>query len=302
MNLIILFSGQGLQSQKHVQEILNYTSGHEQSLLASMVPELFDEHAASSQIFDNSVAQPFIYTLQYYRWQHLRQLIATPMAFAGYSLGEVSAFCCSSQLPFEDGLDLVHKRAAFMEQAVTEDSGLLAIKGVFDRNLEQLLEASKTHLSIKISRDQFIIGGSKDNLEQAAQVAQTLGAQSVQRLNVSVPSHTMMMQGAAAAFGQYTSALTLPAMTIPIISAIEGVRYKETAQGLQILSRQIDHALDWYFCMENIEEYQPSMVLEIGPGNALSRMINNLLPHVPCRSWDDFRNLDGLKNWIERNS
>lgn len=300
MNLIILFSGQGLQSQKHVHEILNDMSAHEHSLLAAMVPELFD--ADSGQIFDNNVAQPFIYTLQYHRWQHLRQLIATPMAFAGYSLGEVSAFCCSSQLPFADGLDLVHKRATFMEQAVTEASGLLAIKGVADRNLAQLLEASQTHLSIKISRDQFIIGGSKDNLEQAAQVAQTLGAHSIQHLNVSVPSHTMMMQGAAAAFGQYTRALTLPAMTIPIISATEGIRYRETAQGLDILSRQIDHALDWYFCMENIEEYQPTMVLEIGPGNALSRMINNLLPHVPCRSWDDFRDLDGLKNWIEKNS
>lgn len=302
MNLIILFSGQGLQSQKHVQEILGYTSDHEQSLLASIMPELFDENSDSDQLFNNRVAQPFIYTLQYHRWKCLRQLIAVPTAFAGYSLGEVSAFCCSSQLSFEDGLDLVHKRASFMEQEVTVGSGLLAIKGVPDSKLAQLLEASKTYLSIKINRDQFIIGGNKDNLEQATQMAQTLGAQSVQLLNVSVPSHTIMMQGAAEEFRKHTSALTLPAMTIPIISATEGIRVSETEQGLHILSRQIDHALDWYFCMENIEEYQPSMVIEIGPGNALSRMINNLLPHVPCRSWDDFRDLDGLKAWIEKNS
>lgn len=302
MNLIILFSGQGLQSQKHVNEILNYTSDHEQSILKDMVPELFDENSDSSQLFDNRVAQPFIYTLQYYRWHHLCQLIAAPMAFAGYSLGEASAFCCSSQLTFKDGLDLVNTRASLMQQEVTESSGLLAIKGVPDNKLEQLLEESNTYLSIKISRDQFIIGGNKKNLEQAAQVAQTLGAQNVQLLNVSVPSHTIMMQGAAEGFREYIQALALPSMTTPIISATEGIRYSETDQGLDILSRQIDHALDWYFCMENIEEYQPSMVIEIGPGNALSRMINNLLPHVPCRSWDDFRNLDGLKEWIERNS
>lgn len=302
MNLIILFSGQGLQSQKHVNEILNYTSEHEQLILKDMVPELFDGNPDSSQLFDNRVAQPFIYTLQYYRWHHLSQLITAPMAFSGYSLGEASAFCCSSHLTFKDGLDLVNTRASLMEQEVTESSGLLAIKGVPDSKLEKLLEESNTYLSIKINRDQFIIGGNKNDLEEAAQVAQTLGAQSVQLLNVSVPSHTVMMQGAAEGFRKYTKTLALPSMTTPIISATEGIRYSETHEGLEILSRQIDHALDWYCCMENIEEYQPSMVIEIGPGNALSRMINNLLPHIPCRSWDDFRNLDGLKEWIDRNS
>ena len=302
MNLIILFSGQGLQSQKHVHEILEYTSDHEQSILKSMVPELFDETIDNEQLFNNRVAQPFIYTLQYYRWRYLQQLIAAPMAFAGYSLGEVSAFCCSSQLTFEDGLNLVNKRARLMQDEVAESSGLLAVKGVPDSKLEKLLEDSKTYLSIKINRDQFIIGGNKDNLKQAAQVAQTLGAQSVQLLNVSVPSHTIMMKDAPERFREYTNSLALPSMKTPIVSATEGIRYSETHQGLRILSRQIDHALDWYFCMENIEEYQPSMVIEIGPGNALSRMVNNLMPHVPCRSWDDFRNLDGLKEWIERNS
>ncbi|KAA0934562.1 malonate decarboxylase subunit epsilon [Psychrobacter sp. ANT_H59] len=302
MNLIILFSGQGLQSQKHVNEILTYISEHERSILSAMAPELFNENSDSDKLFDNKVAQPFIYTLQYYRWHQLRQLIAAPTAFAGYSLGEANAFCCSSQITFEGGLDLVSKRANLMQQEVTESSGLLAIKGVSDRNLEQLLEESNTYLSIKINRDQFIIGGNKNDLEQAAQVAQTLGAQSVQLLNVSVPSHTAMMQGAAEGFRKYTKTLALPSMTTPIISATEGIRYSDTHQGLEILSRQIDHALDWYFCMENIEEYQPSMVIEIGPGNALSRMVNNLLPHVPCRSWDDFRNVDGLKEWIDRNS
>lgn len=302
MNLIILFSGQGLQSQKHIHEILEYTSDHEQSILKSMVPELFDETIDSEQLFNNRVAQPFIYTLQYYRWQYLQKLIAAPMAFAGYSLGEVSAFCCSSQLTFEDGLNLVNKRARLMQDEVAESSGLLAVKGIPDSKLEKLLEDSKTYLSIKINRDQFIIGGNKDNLKQAAQVAQTLGAQSVQLLNVSVPSHTIMMKDAAERFREYTNSLVLPSMTTPIVSATEGIRYSETHQGLRILSKQIDHALDWYFCMENIEEYQPSMVIEIGPGNALSRMVNNLMPHVPCRSWDDFRNLDGLKEWIERNS
>ncbi|MGE6245680.1 malonate decarboxylase subunit epsilon [Psychrobacter proteolyticus] len=306
MNLIILFSGQGLQSQAHVDEILSKMSSDEQSLLASVVPELFADPVDDSQLFenrlfDNQVAQPFIYTLQYYRWHRLQQMIGMPMAFSGYSLGEVSAFCCSSQLPYGTGLDLVHQRASVMQNAVSRSSGLMAIKGVPDRKMDELLAQSQTHLSIKINRDQFIIAGNHEHLEQAADIAQNLGAQNVQRLKVSVPSHTVMMQAAADAFGSYTQSLALPPMQIPIISATDGTRYSDSEQGLRILSQQVDHPLDWYLCLETLEEYQPNMVIEIGPGSALSKMVNNVMPHIPCRSWDDFRNIDGLQAWIDRN-
>lgn len=311
MNLIILFSGQGLQSQAHLDEILSQMSPDERSLLSSVAPELSVDYANSSQSsnnsqfeeqwFDNQIAQPFIYTLQYYRWQQLQRLIAAPMAFAGYSLGEVSAFCCSSQLPYATGLDLVHQRASVMQNAVTASSGIMAIKGVPEHKMDELLAESQTYLSIKVNRDQFIIAGRHEHLEQVADIAQNVGAQNVQWLKVSVPSHTVMMKDAAEAFARYTQSLKLPKMRIPIVSATDGTRYSDSEQGLRMLSQQIDHPLDWYLCLETIEEYQPSMVIEIGPGNALSKMVNNVLPHVPCRSWDDFRNIDGLQAWIDRN-
>lgn len=312
MNLIILFSGQGLQSERHIEEVLNVTSEHEQSLLKMVMPELFasdfdkvsDNHAdtafASAALFNNKIAQPFIYTLQYYRWQHLRQLIEKPSAFAGYSLGEINAFCCSTQLDFEAGLTLINQRAKFMEEEVSESSGLLAIQGLHNSELSNLLLETDTHLSIKINEDQFIIGGHTDNLNQADQLAKALGARNTQVLKVSVPSHTKLMQSAAEKFREYTDLMVSSRMQIPIISATDGIKYYNATQGLQILSSQIDHALDWYACMENIKEYQPSMIIEIGPGNALSKMINNVMPHIPCRSWDDFRHADGLIEWISK--
>lgn len=305
MNLILLFSGQGLQSQRHVEEVMNGISNDEQSLLKTVIPELFatdgEDVFNTETMFNNKVAQPFIYALQYLRWQQLRALIDKPSAFAGYSLGEINAFCCSAQLDFEAGLSLVHKRATLMEDEVSESSGLLAIQGLHGSELDNLLMNTDTHLSIKIGEDQFIIGGYTDNLHQAESLAQTLGARSTKLLKVSVPSHTKMMQSAAEKFRTYTDAMTSPLMQIPIISASEGIKYYNAAQGLNILSGQIDHPLDWYACMETIQEYQPSMIIEMGPGNALSKMINNVMPHLPCRSWDDFRHVDGLLEWIAKN-
>lgn len=305
MSLILLFSGQGLQGQRHIEEVLNDTSEYEQALLKDMMPDLFaneiDSAFAGETIFSNEIAQPFIYTLQYHRWQKLRQMVDKPIAFAGYSLGEINAFCCSAELDFEAGLTLVQQRAKLMEEDVSASSGLLSVQGLHSSELEKLLSETKTYLSIKIGEDQFIIAGYNENLSQAEQLAQTLGARNTKLLNVSVPSHTEMMQAAAEKFQTYTDAMTMPMMQTPIISVTEGIKYYAAKQGLQILSSQIDHPLDWYTCMETIQEYQPSMIIEMGPGNALSKMINNLMPHLPCRSWDDFRHVDGLLEWVVKN-
>lgn len=305
MSLILLFSGQGLQSARHIEEVLSVTNEHEQSLLKTIMPELFaneiDPTFAGETLFNNEIAQPFIYTLQYHRWQQLRDAIEKPIAFAGYSLGEINAFCCSAQLDFEAGLTLVHQRAKFMEEEVSESSGLLAVQGLHSSELDNLLSKTHTHLSIKIGEDQFIIGGHQNSLSKAEELAKAEGARNTQLLKVSVPSHTEMMQPAAEKFRTYTDSMTTPVMQTPIISATEGIKYYRGNQGLQILSSQIDHPLDWYACMETIQEYQPSMIIEMGPGNALSKMINNLMPHLPCRSWDDFRHVDGLLEWVAKN-
>ena len=52
--------------------------------------------------------------------------------------------------------------------------------------------------------------------------------------------------------------------------------------------------------MEIIREYQPDVILEIGPGNALTRMISATMPNVQARSFDDFSQFEGVKNWLEK--
>ena len=89
-------------------------------------------------------------------------------------------------------------------------------------------------------------------------------------------------------------------MQIPIISATDGQKYCDSAQAVTILSTQIDHALNWHQCMEIIREYQPDVILEIGPGNALTRMISATMPNVQARSFDDFSQFEGVKNWLEK--
>lgn len=43
-----------------------------------------------------------------------------------------------------------------------------------------------------------------------------------------------------------------------------------------------------------------SCLLELGPGNALSRMAREEFPDLPARSVADFQSLDGVIDWARR--
>lgn len=104
MNAIILFSGQGLQKIEQIQELINLAIPSQYELLKTHLPQLFSDSLQPADIYHNQLAQPFIYSLQYLRWQQIAKIIDNPIAFAGYSLGEASAVCCSADLGFEQGL------------------------------------------------------------------------------------------------------------------------------------------------------------------------------------------------------
>ena len=66
------------------------------------------------------------------------------------------------------------------------------------------------------------------------------------------------------------------------------------------LATQISSMLHWDDALETIVEMQPDVVLEIGPGNALSKMLSEFAPSIPVRSVCDFKSPQGVLNWLSR--
>lgn len=301
MNFAVIFSGQGLQSTQHIQEIKNNADKY--GLTAQLEP-LFQHinHALTEQdsIFENRIAQPLIFTLQYLRWLQIREYLPEPEFLVGYSLGEASAFCCSSSMGFSQSFELISARAKLMSQHMNSRCGMASIQGLNLSQLHPLLQITGTEISIKLNETHYFVGGTEQAIEQLIHAAKNHGAQQVSRLKVSIPSHTAFLKTAAHEFAAYFSTLPVSRMNFPLISTSEGQKYFSHEQAISILSKQIDHPLDWYHCMETLKEYQPDVILEIGPGNVLSRMISVVIPEAQCRSIDDFSSFDGVKHWISR--
>lgn len=300
MNFAILFSGQGLQTRQHIDELLAYAVDDKvKEALQQNLPEIFNPNIEALDIYDNQFAQPFIFALQWCRWQKIRTLVDEVGAFSGYSLGELSAFICSTETDLATGLGLAKKRAQLMSGAVNAKSGLVSVKGLNVEQLNALLLTTQTELSIKLNDSSCIVGGLDSNLQQLMPLAQQAGAQ-VKLLNVSIPSHTSLMQSAVAPYQLFLSEYSFSALTVPIISGTGGIKLYRQAQAINALIYQMDHAIEWDLCLESLKENLPDVILEIGPGNALSKMMLEIQPNVIVRSIDDFKSIEGLKGWLER--
>ncbi|TCB79582.1 acyltransferase domain-containing protein [Acinetobacter sp. ANC 4173] len=301
MNFAILFSGQGVQNLAHVQQLKDLaTELNVTSQLTQCLPTLFNPNLSEADLYSNDFAQPFIFALQWCRWQKLKHKLDEIISFSGYSLGELSALICSTEISFEQGLYLARQRGMLMSEAGQESSGLLAVQGINWNGLELLLAKTATELSIKISDSHFIVGGLEANLQQLTQQLEQVGTHSVKRLNVSIPSHTSLMNCAVAPYRQVLQQHQFNRLEVAIISGSGGHKYYKTSDAVEALIDQMNHAIDWDSCLTAIQENQPDIVLEIGPGNALSKMLLERSPHLNVRAVDDFKTFQGLELWIEK--
>jgi [acyl-carrier-protein] S-malonyltransferase len=86
-----------------------------------------------------------------------------------------------------------------------------------------------------------------------------------------------------------------------VLSGITAEPITRADKAIAHLSRQIAETIVWKDCMDACAEAGVTVALELGPGAALSRMLQARHPQIACRSVADFRSLDGVRNWLVRN-
>jgi [acyl-carrier-protein] S-malonyltransferase len=127
-----------------------------------------------------------------------------------------------------------------------------------------------------------------------------LGATRAQALCVTTPAHTRWLDAAVPRFAEALQANVREPLRIPMLSGIDASRLRTAKDAVLALSRQLATRLDWAACMDAIAEVQADAVVEIGPGNALARMIMEAAPDVRARALDEFRDPAAAVAWISR--
>ncbi len=254
---------------------------------------------AARQLFDNKVAQPLICAYQLAAWAALKPLLPPPHLFAGYSVGELAAYGCAGALSARDTVALARQRADFMDQETSGQAGLLAVRGLSERAITQLCADCGTEVAIVNGEQHCLVGGALASLSQFAALATRSGA-TVQQLKITVAAHTSSLVKAGDRFRLALENSTLSAPATAVLAGTSGQAVRQRSDVVATLSEQISRTVQWSQCLDAAYERGCRVFLELGPGNALTRMVRERFPQALARSVDDFRSLAGAAEWVAR--
>lgn len=251
--------------------------------------------------FANRVAQPSIVAATLAMWTALGELPSPPALVAGYSIGELSAYGVAGALDPLDAIRLAVERARMMDACLADGprQGMVALSGLPPETVETLLQRFGFHPAILNGEDALVAGGPAGEGEGLAEAATAAGGKATV-LPVEVASHTPLLRGAVAPFAALLAAQRWSAFNCPVLSGISAEPVHDAARAMAELPRQIAEPIRWKECMDACAEAGATVALELGPGAALSRMLQARHPQIACRSVSEFRTLDGIRSWLGR--
>lgn len=251
--------------------------------------------------FANRIAQPSIVAATLAMWCALRESMSTPALVAGYSIGELSAYGVAGALAPRDAITLAIDRARLMDACLAGGlpQAMVALSGMPDGSVDALLARFGFYAAIVTGEDALVAGGPAAQGEDLAAAALAAGGRATV-LPVAVASHTPLMAGAVSPFATLLAAQRWMAPEFPVLSGISAEPVFDANKAMQDLPRQIAEPIRWKECMDALAEAGVTVALELGPGAALARMLQSRNPSIACRSVSEFRSLDGIHSWLER--
>jgi [acyl-carrier-protein] S-malonyltransferase len=232
----------------------------------------------------------------------MRGALSVGTVVAGYSAGELAAWGVAGSLTMSDTLDLVAARAETMDAAAAPDQGMLYLRGLSRHDVDRLCAERGVAIAIFNPESAFVLGGDRRVLAALAGEARAMQATRVIELPIAVASHTPKLAKASAAFRRrldHASVRPVPE-SMRLLSGIDGAPVLEARAGLDKLAAQISQPVQWADCLQGCVEAGARAFLELGPGSALAKMASDAFPHIPARSLEEFRTLDGAVAWLTK--
>ncbi len=289
--LALLFPGQGSQHAGMGKRIAEVSQAARQifaqadEVVGFRISRICFE-GSEEELADTVNTQPAIFTTSLAYLAYLRERLQEtgrrlrPSFIAGHSLGQFSAAVAANTLDFSDGLRLVLERGRIMaDWARTRPGGLATVLGLSDRAVRQVCrEASpegKVGVAVVNGPGQTVISGEAGALQRAMALARERGGR-VLRLPISVPGHTPLMRDAARELSCFIQSLPFREPNPPLVSNISARLLTTAEEVREELSNQICAAVQWARCVLAMVNEGAGLFVEVGPGQALSKLVRRI--------------------------
>jgi len=205
-----------------------------------------------------------------------------PDHVAGHSLGEYSALVAAGVLTFSDAVQLVAFRGKAMSEAVPAGVGrMAAILGLADDVLEGLCEQVSTdHEQVWAVNyncpGQLVVAGHAVAVDRLIEAASQAGARRALPLAVSAPSHTPLMQPAAAAMSARLQEITFHKPSCPVWTNVDASARQDVAAIRSALIAQLVSPVRWTETIQALRGADVLLAVEMGPGKVLAGLARRI--------------------------
>ena len=303
--ICLIFPGQGSQ---HLGMLTpNLLSNYKDLILESSDLLGFDfikliNEDPDGMLNQTSFTQPALLLTSYLHFLNFKDITnIKPLVVAGHSLGEYTALVASNSIVFFDALNLVRNRGILMESA--PEGSMAAIMGLDVKTLKDIcsLEENTSGLIVSCanlnSPIQTVIAGNSNAVSNVCEKAKEAGAKRAITLNVSVPSHCMLMDKPATLFNESLNKALISEPETKIIQNYSGDFSDNIELIKSNLVKQLTGSVKWVDVIDKIKNLD-TLVIECGPGKVLQGIgRSNNLSDILISSDDNFKdNLKGLLN------
>lgn len=238
-------------------------------------------------------SQPALFVTSLAALESLRvqspEIIDACEASAGLSLGEYTACVFAGAMEFEDGLMLVQKRGAAMQQASdATPSGMVSVLGLEQAQVEALCDQAREDETLEIANllcpGNIVISGTNGACERAAELAEKMGAMKAIPLAVAGAFHTSIMHPADLRLAEFLADAPLKRPRIPIVSNVDARPHSDPEEIRALLMRQILQPVRWEESMRWLLDEGFDRFYEVGPGRVLKGLLRRIDRKIECEN------------------
>jgi len=214
-----------------------------------------------------------------------------PVAAAGHSLGEYTAYAALGALHLADAVRLVRRRGELMHQAGGRRPGTMAaVIGLAGERVTEICGEVSAPDAVVVAAnlnapDQTVISGDPAGVARAGIALREAGARRVLPLNVSGAFHSPLMAPAQDGLRAALDAAPFDDPAAPVVAnaSAEPVRDGPTAR--RLLAEQLTAPVRWVASIQRLAALaNGARFVEIGPGGVLGGLLKRIVPGIAATS------------------
>lgn len=286
-----IFPGQGAQFVGMGQDLYEHSSEAKEmflkanDILGFAITEIMFG-GTPDELKQTNVTQPAIF-LHSVILSHMLKDRFKPDMVAGHSLGEFSALVAAGALGFEDGLELVSRRAKAMQKACElQPSTMAAVLGLEDAVVEEIC-AQTDGIVVPANYNcpgQLVISGEVEAVNLACEKLKEAGARRALVLPVGGAFHSPLMEPAREELALAIEQTGFNSPRCPVYQNVTTKGESVPANIKQNLIDQLTAPVKWTQSVQNMVGDGATHFTEAGPGKVLQGLVKKIEAGVETAS------------------